>query len=205
MRSAYTHHALETLRLLGGPMAEELDPDLLKLAGILVVGALAPLLDSTIVNVALGTLGRDLHTSLAAVQWVVTAYLLALAMTIPATGWLAGRYGAKRMWLLSLALFLAGSVLCGVAWNAGSLIAFRVVQGVGGGLMLPILQTLLMRAAGGRQVGRLMATITIPALVGPILGPVIGGLIIGRRRQRVGLYHQAPRHAGDVASARLWG
>ena len=173
-------------------MAERLDPALLKLAGILVVGALAPLLDSTIVNVALEALGRDLHTSLAAVQWVVTAYLLALAMTIPATGWLAVRFGAKRMWLLSLVLFLAGSVLCGVAWSVGSLIVFRVVQGVGGGLMLPILQTLLMRASGGRQVGRLMATITIPALVGPILGPVIGGLIVGGSSWRWIFYVNVP-------------
>src|SRR4051794_40746387 len=99
---------------------DRLDPGLLKLAGILVVGAMAPLLDSTIVNVAIGTLGRDLGTSLAAIQWVVTGYLLALAMAIPATGWLVGRFGAKRMWLVALALFLAGSVLCGVAWNIGA-------------------------------------------------------------------------------------
>src|SRR3569833_1109702 len=171
---------------------DRLDPALLKLAGDLVVGALAPLLDSTIVNVAIGTLGRDLHTSLAAVQWVITAYLLALAMTIPATGWLAGRFGAKRMWLISLVLFLAGSMLCGVAWNAGSLIVFRVVQGVGGGLLLPILQTLRMRAAGGRQVGRLMATVTLPALVGPILGPVIGGLIVGGSSWRWVFYVYVP-------------
>jgi MFS family permease len=162
--------------MAGTKREERLDPALLKLAGILVAGAMAPLLDSTIINVALGTLGRDLHTSLAAVQWVVTGYLLALAMAIPATGWLVGRFGAKRMWMFSLALFLAGSMLCGVAWNTGALVAFRVLQGAGGGLMLPILQTLLMRAAGGRGLGRLMATITIPALVGPILGPVIGGL-----------------------------
>lgn len=158
---------------------DRLDPALTKIALILVAGAIAPLLDSTIVNVAIGTLARDLHTSLAAVQWVVTGYLLALAMAIPATGWLVGRFGAKRMWLASLVTFLAGSVLCAVAWDAGSLIAFRVLQGVGGGLMLPILQTVLMQAAGGRALGRLLATVTLPALVGPILGPVIGGLIVG--------------------------
>lgn len=173
-------------------MAERLDPALLKLAGILVAGAMAPLLDSTIVNVAIGVLGRDLHTSLATVQWVITAYLLALAMTIPATGWLAGRFGAKRMWLISLALFLVGSVLCGAAWNVGSLIVFRVVQGMGGGLLLPILQTLLMRAAGGRQLGRLMATISLPALVGPILGPIIGGLIVGGSSWRWIFYVNVP-------------
>ena len=171
---------------------DRLDPALVRLALILVAGALAPLLDSTIVNVAIATLGRDLHTSLAAIQWVITGYLLALAMAIPATGWLVGRFGAKRMWLCSLALFLAGSMLCGVACNVGCLIAFRVVQGAGGGLMLPIMQTLLLRAAGGRALGRLMATISIPALVGPVLGPVIGGLIVGGASWRWIFYVNLP-------------
>src|SRR3954467_3702854 len=93
---------------------ERLDPALLKLSGILVLGALAPLLDSTIVNVAIHTLGTELHSSVAAVQWVSTAYLLALAMAVPITGWAANRFGAKRMWLIALALFLVGSMLCGL-------------------------------------------------------------------------------------------
>jgi EmrB/QacA subfamily drug resistance transporter len=155
------------------------DPAVLKLAGVLVLGALAPLLDSTIVNVAIHTLGADLHAAVSTVQWVSTAYLLALTIAIPLTGWSANRFGAKRMWIIALALFLTGSMLCGVAWNIGSLIAFRVLQGIGGGLMLPILQTLLMRAAGRERIGRLMAVVTLPALIGPILGPVIGGLLVG--------------------------
>jgi EmrB/QacA subfamily drug resistance transporter len=158
---------------------ERLDPALLKLAGILVLGALAPLLDSTIVNVALHTLGRELGAPVATIQWVTTGYLLALSMAIPATGWAVRRFGGKRVWLASLALFLAGSVLSGIAWSTASLIAFRVLQGVGGGLMLPVLQTLLLRAAGGRRIGRLMAVVTLPALIGPIFGPVVGGLIVG--------------------------
>jgi EmrB/QacA subfamily drug resistance transporter len=156
-----------------------LDPAVLKLAGVLVLGALAPLLDSTIVNVAIHTLGAELHAAVSTVQWVSTAYLLALTIAIPLTGWSANRFGAKRMWIIALALFLIGSMLCGVAWNIGSLIAFRVLQGIGGGLMLPILQTLLMRAAGRERMGRLMAVVTLPALIGPILGPVIGGLLVG--------------------------
>jgi EmrB/QacA subfamily drug resistance transporter len=159
--------------------AERLDRDVLKLAGILVLGALAPLLDSTIVNIALHTLGRELGAPVSTVQWVSTGYLLALAMAIPISGWTVDRFGGKRMWMVALLLFLVGSVLCGTAWNIGSLIGFRIVQGVGGGLMLPVLQTLLMRAAGGRRLGRLMAVITLPALVGPILGPAVGGLIVG--------------------------
>ncbi len=172
--------------------AERLDPALLRIAGILVLGAIAPLLDSTIVNVAIRTLGRDLHAPVSTVQWVSTGYLLALATAIPITGWTVERFGAKRMWLVSLLLFLPGSALCGVAWDIGSLIAFRVVQGIGGGLMLPVLQTLLMRAAGGRRIGRLMAVVTLPALVGPILGPVAGGLIAGHLSWRWIFYVNVP-------------
>lgn len=161
-----------------------LDPALVRLALILVVGALAPLLDSTIVNVALHTLAVELDASVATVQWIVTAYLLAMAVAVPVAAWTADRFGAKRMWLVALTLFLAGSLLCAAAWNVGSLIAFRVVQGVGGGLMLPILQTVLLRAAAGRNIGRLMSVVTLPALIGPILGPVLGGLITGHLHWR---------------------
>jgi EmrB/QacA subfamily drug resistance transporter len=158
--------------------ADRLDPALLKLAGIVLVGAVAVQLDATIVNVAIDTLGRDLHAGLATIQWVSTGYLLALAMVIPLAGWSVDRFGSKRMWLLSLAAFLGGSVLCGLAWSAGSLIAFRVVQGIGGGLLFPLLQTILAQAAGPRRLGRLTAVIAVPALVAPVVGPVIGGLIL---------------------------
>jgi EmrB/QacA subfamily drug resistance transporter len=158
--------------------ADRLDPALLKLAGIVLVGAVAVQLDATIVNVAIDTLGRELDASLSTIQWVSTGYLLALAMVIPLTGWAVDRFGSKRMWMLSLALFLGGSVLCGLAWSAGSLIAFRVVLGVGGGMLLPLLQTILAQAAGPQRLGRLIAVIAVPALVAPIVGPVIGGLIL---------------------------
>ncbi|MGY4766140.1 MFS transporter [Kribbella sp. CWNU-51] len=123
---------------------------------------------------------------------VSTAYLLALAIAIPITGWSANRFGAKRMWIIAILCFLFGSMLCGVAWNIGSLIAFRVIQGLGGGLMLPILQTLLLRAAGRDRIGRLMAVVTLPALIGPILGPVIGGLLVGHLSWRWIFYVNAP-------------
>ncbi|MGW6276353.1 MDR family MFS transporter [Kribbella sp. NPDC055071] len=171
---------------------ERMDRAVLTLAAVLVVGALAPLLDSTIVTVAIHTLGAKLHASVSTVQWVSTAYLLALAIAVPITGWAANRFGAKRMWIIALALFLLGSMLCGVAWNIGSLIAFRVIQGVGGGLMLPILQTLLLRAAGRERIGRLMAVITLPALIGPILGPVIGGVLVGHLSWRWIFYVNVP-------------
>src|SRR5215471_10325004 len=127
---SYAQSALETLELAD----DRIDPALRRLTWILVVGALAPALDTTIVNVALATLGREMAASVPSIQWVITGYLLAMGMAIPVTGWLVERFGGKRMWMLSLALFLAGSVLSGTAWNMGSLIVFRVVQGVGGGL-----------------------------------------------------------------------
>ncbi|MER7247327.1 DHA2 family efflux MFS transporter permease subunit [Kribbella sp. NPDC000426] len=174
------------------PSTDRLDRAVLKLAAVLVLGALAPLLDSTIVTVAIHTLGIELHTSVSTVQWVSTAYLLALAMAVPITGWSANRFGAKRMWIIALALFLIGSMLCGAAWNIVSLIVFRVIQGIGGGLMLPILQTLLLRAAGRERIGRLMAVVTLPALVGPILGPVIGGVLVGHLDWRWIFYVNVP-------------
>jgi EmrB/QacA subfamily drug resistance transporter len=99
-------------------------------------------------------------------------------VAIPVTGWAQSRVGGKRLWLAALTLFLVGSLLCACAWNVESLIAFRVVQGLGGGVMLPLMTTLLMQAAHGQNVGRLMAAISLPAALGPILGPVVGGLIL---------------------------
>ncbi|WP_405869313.1 DHA2 family efflux MFS transporter permease subunit [Streptomyces sp. NBC_00005] len=174
------------------PSKERLDPAVLKLAAILVLGALAPLLDSTIVSIAIHTLGHDLHASTATVQWVSTGYLLALAMVVPVSGWAAERFGARRVWLGALVLFLAGSLLCGLSWNIESLVAFRVLQGLGGGLLLPVLQTLVIRAAGGQRLGRLMAVVSLPALVGPILGPVLGGLIISHLSWRWIFYVNLP-------------
>jgi EmrB/QacA subfamily drug resistance transporter len=151
---------------------------LVKLTAILLTGAMAVVFDTTIVNVALATLGRDMHVPVATTQWVVTAYVLALAMVVPISPWLMARLGAKRAWMSSLALFLVGSVLSSLAWNMDSLIVFRVLQGVGGGLMLTLVQIMLVQAAGGRSLGRLMALVGLPAMIGPVLGPVIGGLII---------------------------
>lgn len=169
-----------------------LDPGLRNLTWILVIGALAPALDTTIVNVALASLGRELNAPVQTIQWVITGYLLAMAMAMPVTGWLVERYGGKRMWMSSLALFLAGSVLSGAAWNADSLIVFRVIQGVGGGLMTPIVVTLLVQAAGPGRLGSLMAIASLPVVVVPIFGPVVGGLIINNLSWRWIFYVNVP-------------
>jgi len=157
---------------------ERIDPKVLKTAGVLIFGLLAVVFDTTIVGVALHSLAADLHTTVATVQWVATAYLLALGMTVPLSTWATARFGGKRVWLFSLVVFLAGSVAASAAWNAPALIAGRVVQGIGGGLMMPVMTTLIVRAAGGRLLGRVTAIISLPALLGPILGPLVGGLIL---------------------------
>jgi EmrB/QacA subfamily drug resistance transporter len=163
---------------------DRLDPALRRLIAILIIGAMAPLLDTTIVNVALNTMARDLATTVSAVQWVTTGYLLAMGMAIPLAGWAVTRIGGKRTWLVSLALFLVSSALAGAAWDTGSLIAFRVLQGIASGVMIPVLQTLVVQAAGGKQLGRLMAAVSMPAVVAPIVGPVLGGLIVANTTWR---------------------
>jgi EmrB/QacA subfamily drug resistance transporter len=168
------------------------EPSLLVLALVLVVGMAAPLLDSTIVNVAIPTLRHELGTSVATIQWVSTAYLLAMALSIPVTGWATQRFGARRVWLTALVIFLAGSALSGMAWDVGSLIGFRALQGVGAGLLIPVMQTLLFGAAGGRPSANLMAVVSLPALLGPVLGPVLGGLIVNHYDWRWIFYVNPP-------------
>jgi EmrB/QacA subfamily drug resistance transporter len=175
-----------------GRQATGLDPELRRLALVVVAGAIMTILDTTIVNVAITPLGRDLHTSLSTIQWVLTGYTLALSMAIPITGWAVERFGAKTTWITSLLLFIAGSILCGVAWNVGSLIAFRVLQGVGGGMIMPVGQVMLARKAGPDRMARVMSVIAVPAMLGPVLGPVIGGLIIDDLSWRWMFYVNVP-------------
>ncbi|WP_236052049.1 DHA2 family efflux MFS transporter permease subunit [Nonomuraea cypriaca] len=145
---------------------------------VVLLGVVMTMLDTTIVNVALHILTRDFHTTLATMQWAVTGYLLALSMTVPINGWAVGRFGVRNVWLLSLVLFIAGSALSAAAWSAGSLAAFRAVQGLGGGLLLPVGQMMLAQVAGKDRMGRAMATISIPAMLVPVLGPPLGGVIV---------------------------
>ncbi len=170
----------------------KIDPAIRKLAAVMIVGAAAGLLDTTIVNVAIKTIAGNLNAPLTQVQWVMTGYLLAYGMAIPFTGWALARFGARTTWLFSLSLFLAGSMAAGAAWNIGSLIAFRVVQGIGGGMLIPVFTTVLVQAAGGKSLGKLMATVSLPAVVVPILGPVVGGLIVANLDWRWIFYVNVP-------------
>ena len=160
-------------RLSGG-----LDRPTLVVAGVATLGLIMAVLDTTIVNVALDTLSRDLHAPLSTIQWVSTGYLLSLAAVIPLSGWVTERFGSKRTWIASIALFCVGSGLCALATSAGMLIAFRVLQGLGGGMLVPVGFTLVAQSAGPARVGRALAVVGVPILLGPIFGPIIGGLIV---------------------------
>jgi EmrB/QacA subfamily drug resistance transporter len=157
---------------------ERMDQQLVRLGLVLVLGIFMSMLDTTIVNVSIRTMSTDLDAGLSTIQWVVTGYLLALAVVIPTTGWLADRFGPKRLFVTSTALFAIASGLCALAWDASSLIGFRIVQGAAGSLLMPIAQTILARAAGPERMGRVMTVVGVPALLAPILGPVLGGVIV---------------------------
>ena len=160
------------------PLAPVSDRRLTVLSIVLLLGAMTSILDTTIVNVALDQLHTIFHASVADTQWVSSGYLLALAGVIPLTGWAVERFGARTIWMSAVALFLLGSTLCGFAWDLPSLIGFRVLQGLGGGMILPVTMTILTQAAGPSRLGKAVATIALPAQLAPILGPVIGGALI---------------------------
>jgi len=161
-----------------GSSTDRIDAYVWRISAVVIVGAIMSILDTTIVNVALATLGRELHASIDQIQWVVTGYMLSLAAVIPVTGWAARRFGAKRVYITSLVLFTMGSALCGLATSTTELIVFRVMQGIGGGMILPIGQLMMADAAGPKRMGRVMSIVAVPAMLAPILGPTIGGLIL---------------------------
>ena len=155
-----------------------LSREVLVLGAVVVLGTIMTVLDLTIVNVAVPTLGSGFHASISTIQWVMTGYMLAFASVIPVAGWASERFGAKRVWLGSLLLFMLGSGLAATAWSTGSLIGFRALQGLGAGMILPVGQTILAQAAGPQRMGRVMTVIGVPMLLAPVLGPVIGGAIV---------------------------
>lgn len=142
-----------------------------------VVSVFMDVLDVTIVNVALPTIGRKFGASETGLEWVVTGYLLSLAVSIPASGWVGDRVGTKRVFLFALGMFTLGSALCGLSWSIGALIAFRVVQGIGGGMLVPVGTAMLYRAYPPSERAHASSVLSIPTVLGPALGPVLGGVI----------------------------
>jgi EmrB/QacA subfamily drug resistance transporter len=163
---------------------DQLSPEIRRVAVVIILGTIMAILDTTIVAVALATLSRDFRVSVDTIQWVTTGYLLSLAIVIPLSGWGVHRFGAKPVYMTSLALFIIGSAACGVAWSATSLIGFRVLQGLGGGMIMPVGQTIMARTAGPNRMNKVMALTGVPTLLGPILGPVIGGVIVSNTSWR---------------------
>jgi DHA2 family multidrug resistance protein len=157
---------------------DELDANLLKIAGVCVLAAIMAILDTTVVSVAQRTFITQFETTQAVVAWTMTGYTLALATVIPLTGWAADRFGTKRLFMGSILFFTLGSLLCAMAPNITLLVAFRVIQGLGGGMLMPLTFTILTREAGPKRLGRLMAVLGIPMLLGPMCGPILGGWLI---------------------------
>jgi len=153
-------------------------PGILAALSAVILGAFMAILDATIVNVALPTFGRVFESSLQSLQWIITGYMLASAAVIPLSGWLSDRYGAKRVYLVALVLFTAGSALCAVATTASMLTIFRVLQGLGGGMLMPVGMAILFRLAPPDRRGAVMGIFGIPMLLGPALGPVISGWLL---------------------------
>ncbi len=157
-----------------------------------VFGVFVVALDTTIVTIALPKLqavfGADVHQ----IQWVVTAYSLAQAVSIPLTGWAADRFGIKRVYMLALVVFTLGSLLCGVAWNTGSMVAFRALQGLGGGPLQPLSLALIFLAFPPKERGLATGIFGIPILFAPALGPTLGGYIVQHLTWPVIFYLNAP-------------
>ncbi|QJD86671.1 MDR family MFS transporter [Cohnella herbarum] len=145
----------------------------------IVVGIFMVILDGTAVNVALPKLQQEFNLlNLSLVQWTVIGYALAQAAVIPLAGWLSDRFGAKKIFLISVGLFTAGSLLCALATSVETLIAFRIIQGLGGGVVVPIAMAFIYRLSPPGKVGTIMGMMGIPILLGPALGPVVAGWFV---------------------------
>src|SRR5699024_5605250 len=149
-----------------------------KIAAVTGAGAFIAMVDSTVANLAIESIRDDFNSTLTIIQWVATGYLIALAVSLPATGWLGNRYGDGRIWAVSLATFTLGSALCAVAPGPLFLIAARLLQGLAAGIMVPAGQAILGKIAGSKQLGRIMGSIGLVVALGPALGPAFGGFLL---------------------------
>lgn len=145
---------------------------------VFIFGLFMDLMDSTVVNVAIPSLSHDFHASTQAVEWTATGYLLSLAVFIPGSGFLSDRFGTKKTFMLAMGVFTVGSALCGLAPNLQTLIAFRFLQGVGGGMMTPVSTAILSREFPGEERAKASAIISVPVVFAPVLGPVLGGYLV---------------------------
>ena len=147
-------------------------------AVVYVCGISLDILDMTMVNVALPEIGREFHASTASLEWIVLGYLLSLAVFIPASGWIGDRFGTRRVFLFAVAMFTFASALCGQAQSLGQLVAFRVLQGVGGGMLVPVGAAMLFRAFPPIERAKAATVLFAGASTVGALGPVLGGWLV---------------------------
>jgi EmrB/QacA subfamily drug resistance transporter len=154
-----------------------LTPEVWKVIAVVLLGPFMTQMDSTVVNVSLSTIRQDLHASIGAAQWIISGYLLALALILPLNGWIVDKLGAKRLYLICFSAFTLTSLLCGAARTIEELIWARVLQGMAGGLLAPLTQMMLVRAAG-KQMARAVGYAAVPILIAPTIGPIVAGVIL---------------------------
>jgi EmrB/QacA subfamily drug resistance transporter len=157
--------------------SDRLDRKVWKIIGVVLLGPLMAQMDSTIVNVSLSSIKESLHATIASAQWIISGYLLALALMLPLNGWLVDRLGAKRLYIWCFSLFTLTSALCGVAHTMDQLIGARLLQGAAGGLLAPLTQMMIARVAG-RHMARVIGYAATPILLAPTFGPIVAGAIL---------------------------
>lgn len=145
---------------------------------VVVVGSFMVMLDMTIVNIALPDIITFFQAPVRSAQFVLTGYMLAIAVIMPAAGYLTDTFGTKRIYLFSVGAFTIGSMLCGLSWNVPSLIAFRVIQGLGGGMLMPLGMTILFKVVPRDQIGKITGLFGLPMVLGPVIGPTLGGYMV---------------------------
>lgn len=145
---------------------------------VIIIGTFMAILDGSIVNVALPQLMAIFNTSTDDIQWILTAYMLTLGVTMPASGFLADRFGYKRVYLFALGLFVLGSALCGAGWSVGSLVAARIIQAIGGGLMQPLGMAIIYQSYPRSKIGLVLGVWGIASMAAPAIGPTLGGYLV---------------------------
>jgi EmrB/QacA subfamily drug resistance transporter len=145
---------------------------------VVMVGMFMVMIDTTVVNIALNRIITIFGATVSSAQLVLTVYMLSLAIIMPATGYLSDTFGTKRLYVISMTLFTLGSLLCGLAWNVPSLVVFRVLQGLGGGMMNPLGMTIILKTTRPEERGRIMGLMSLPMVVAPVIGPTLGGYLV---------------------------